>query len=242
MGEASEAEDLSTSEPMKPVKFSELWWELRNNAGRCTGHRKNGNRCQKSAMEAQRVCGTHGGRAPQSRRKARQRIEEAADRMARELLKMATDENVSDSVKLAAIRDALDRGGLKAPTQVDVEVGVMKPYERLLAGMADETRAESRARRGIPEPTTHVSLPSAYSGREVLDIEPVAESGGPANRPHWAVGDAAWPDDATGQGFGRQSASAQQGQQPGTELMTLEEANAQLAEDARRSWHRRQHG
>ncbi|WP_287041635.1 hypothetical protein [Mycobacterium sp.] len=69
------------------------------------------------------------------KRKARQRLEEAADRMACELLKMAIDANVADSVKLAAIRDALDRAGLAAKSAVEVEVGPPKPYEHILNGI-----------------------------------------------------------------------------------------------------------
>ena len=42
---------------------------------------------------------------------------------------MTTDPNVADPVKLAAIKDALDRSGLAAKTAVSVEVGG-KPFER----------------------------------------------------------------------------------------------------------------
>ncbi|MFL0237811.1 hypothetical protein [Mycobacterium sp. SMC-17] len=216
----------------------------KNDAARCIAHKKNGDQCRRLAIKGATVCLHHGGAARHVRAAARARLENAADRLAKQLLGIAESAD-SEAVRLAAIRDALDRAGLKAPTQVDVEVGVMKPYERLLAGIemgTEITREESRARRGISEPTTHVSLPSAYSGQEVLDVEPVAASQGPANRPHWAVDDAAWPDDATGPDFGRQSPSGQQSHQPGTELMTMEEANAALADDMRRAYGRRQRG
>ena len=48
--------------------------------------------------------------------------------MAKELLGIATGAE-SDSVRLAAIRDALDRSGIRAPSQV--EIGI-KPYEENL--------------------------------------------------------------------------------------------------------------
>jgi len=94
------------------------------------------------------VCTHHGGNAPAVKAKARQRFDAAADRMAHELLKMAVDENVSDAVKLAAIRDALDRAGLSARTAVSAEIG-LRPFEQVFDAISAGSRAESRRRRGM---------------------------------------------------------------------------------------------
>jgi hypothetical protein len=64
--------------------------------------------------------------------------------MARELLKMAIDDKVADSVKLAAIRDALDRAGLAARSAVSVEVGPPKPYEAIFDSIEAGSRAAYR--------------------------------------------------------------------------------------------------
>ena len=111
---------------------------------KCTAHSKRtGAPCNNPPIAGLSVCRMHGGATKAAKAAARRRIDAAADRMAKELLKMATDDNVSDAIKLAAIRDALDRAGLKAPAQVEIEVGT-KPWEGLaegIVGFASSTRS-----------------------------------------------------------------------------------------------------
>jgi hypothetical protein len=73
---------------------------------------------------------------------ARARLSNAADRLAQELLRMATDDNVSDSVKLAAIRDALDRGGLSVKQEVELTT---RSYEQIFEGRSVETGSRIQA-------------------------------------------------------------------------------------------------
>jgi hypothetical protein len=174
--------DLSGPRPI------DRWAGSKHPERRCTAHRKNGNRCKNPARLGTNVCDFHGAKAPQVKRKARQRIEEAADRMACELLKMATDDHVSDSVKLAAIRDALDRAGLAAKTAVQVDVGPPKPYEVILGRIEAGSRADYRRSRGIPDGSEGKGDPVGSSRREqdapveagVLDYR--SEGGGIASR------------------------------------------------------------
>jgi hypothetical protein len=96
------------------------------------------------------VCWFHGGAAKHVKAAARARIENAQDLMAKELLTIAITAE-SEAVKLAAIRDALDRGGLRPPAEVVLSQGETKPYEELFQGISTASRAESRRARGVPD-------------------------------------------------------------------------------------------
>ena len=69
--------------------------------------------------------------------------------MARELLGIATGAE-SEAVRLAAIKDALDRAGLVAPKTVDVAIAP-KPWEQIFDDIVGGSRAESRRQRGMPD-------------------------------------------------------------------------------------------
>ncbi|MEN3220698.1 hypothetical protein PUR22_07610 [Mycolicibacterium porcinum] len=175
-------------------------------------------------MEAQNVCGTHGGRAPLAKAKARRRIDEAADRMAARLLGIAESENMPAYVSLQAVLAALDRAGIKPPTQVDI--GIKSPWEEVMGeitGIAQITRAESEARDGIAPAPAALAGPHDAEPLEVVDAEVVDDPAphpgyprtgrtpgdrrdGPPNRPAFATGDVGRP--------------------PGKSLMTAEDAVA----------------
>jgi hypothetical protein len=123
----------------------------------CTAHKTNGDPCQRYATRGSNVCRLHGGAAPQTVAKARERLALAADRMARELLGIAEGAE-SEAVKLAAVKDALDRAGLSAKTAVEVDVSV-KPYEEVFNDIAHITRAQHQALMAGQPPPAQAELP-----------------------------------------------------------------------------------
>lgn len=101
---------------------------------RCTARRAtDGKPCTKLRVAGAEVCGTHGGRAPQVMRKAMARLQNASDRMVQQLLAIAMDDEEPPPVRLAAIKEALDRAGIKSTEKVDIAHS-MKPWEQVMAG------------------------------------------------------------------------------------------------------------
>lgn len=134
---------------------------------RCRAHKKTGEQCKNAAILGSTVCRFHGGAAKHVKAAARARLENAADLMAKELLGIALTAE-GEAVKLAAIRDALDRAGLKPPAEVVLSQGESKPYEELFDDISSGSRAESRRARGVPD--TDDSL--ADFGTEEQDTPP----------------------------------------------------------------------
>ncbi|MEE3848973.1 hypothetical protein VZC37_01420 [Gordonia sp. LSe1-13] len=156
----------------------------------CTARKTNGQPCTRIAIAGGNVCPAHGGLAPHIQAKARARLQDASDRMARRLLRFTDDENVPPAVQLAATRDALDRAGLSAKTAVEVEVGPNKGFQDILnAMMAGGSRAESRSRRGVtdePAQDDWIAQELAVVDAEVVDdpvVSPAPRPEPPAPRP-----------------------------------------------------------
>jgi hypothetical protein len=121
----------------------------------------------------------HGSAAPQTRTKAQRRLQQAADVLVQRLLQFALDGNVADPVALAAIRDALDRAGMKPGVEVDV---TLKPYQAIFEEMEmGGSRAEFRGETVTELPADHQrELPPADD--DLIDVEIVE-----ADEDNWPI-------------------------------------------------------
>ena len=158
-----------------PPRWSEQWWEQASpevQARRCKAHKKTGEQCLKAAIHGATVCRTHGGAAAHVKAAARARLENAADRMAANLLGLAVDAE-SEPVRLSATNSALDRAGLTKPTEVVLSPGAPKPiYETIFDDIGGGTRAESRARRGVEDPSDTYEYDDPLAGQGASFLPP----------------------------------------------------------------------
>ena len=158
-------------EPQEPSALQEA--ELAANPERrCVARKNNGENCRRWAIQGGTVCKMHGANK-RVLEKARRRVENNADKLMRVLLEFAYDETKSESSRLIAIRDALDRAGLK-PSQT-VEIGPTKPYEEVFDGISGGPRDLYRSERGYDPRVDPDESPPALAevDQDVLDPEPL---------------------------------------------------------------------
>jgi hypothetical protein len=105
------------------------------NRRRCTRIKRDGDQCGNPPIKGGTVCRMHGGSAPQVKEIARARLLEAADSLMANLLKIAASAE-SEAVRLAAVRDALDRAGLGAAQMH--KLSLAQPWDDLLQDLVDD--------------------------------------------------------------------------------------------------------
>lgn len=152
---------------------------------RCTARTQAGNSCRRFAIRGGNVCRVHGGGSPKVIAKARERLALAADHMARELLGIATGAE-SEAVKLAAVKDALDRAGLGAKQALEVSVEP-PPYMELLGDVAQITKAQHEAlKRGELLPRAPEIAPTEIVDAELVPDAPPELAEAKRRPPPWA--------------------------------------------------------
>lgn len=88
----------------------------------CTATRKTtGARCGNSPILGGTVCRYHGGGAPQVKARARERLLAMVDPALTELSRLLRKSKL-DPVRMAAVKDVLDRAGFRPIEEVDVTI------------------------------------------------------------------------------------------------------------------------
>lgn len=148
---------------------------------RCKAHKKNGEPCKKYAVNGAAVCEKHGGNAPQVRRKAEQRLAMHADVLMKELVKIATSAE-SEAVRLAAVRDALDRIGIGSRQEIEVTIAKwQEDIEGVLVDV-DESAEVVVAELVVDDPPRALPSRQGWDGRTGDNVPPTYTRGAVARR------------------------------------------------------------
>lgn len=107
----------------------------------CGAKTSDGDPCKNPPMLGGKRCRMHGGAAPQVKRKAQERLLKGVPRMLRMLRELAEDDTQPPQVRLAAIRDWLDRAGIDRKIEVEVTTG--SPFEEMIAGVIASVSEET---------------------------------------------------------------------------------------------------
>ena len=100
---------------------------------RCTANSKQASRrCKRRPAPGATTCAMHGAKAPQVQRSARLRLAELADPAIAQLARLLASAE-SETVKIRAVENILDRTGFPRRHEVDVQDAKERLLERLLA-------------------------------------------------------------------------------------------------------------
>lgn len=112
-----------------------VWKDGRAPAVLCGATRRDGTPCKRPPIQGATVCRAHGGAAPQVKRKAQERLLDGVPKMLRMLKELASNEDVPPQVRLAAIRDWLDRSGITNKIEIEVK---SSSFEEMVMGVLAE--------------------------------------------------------------------------------------------------------
>jgi hypothetical protein len=135
---------------------------------RCTAHSKTTKmRCRRPAIPGGTVCYYHGGAAPQVQASAKERLAALVDPAIDRMVKLIKSKR--DPVALGAVKDVLDRAGLKGPDQDKVSIDeILGLVARLLTAI----RAEIVAAIDDPERARVLILTIHRHVTEALPLPP----------------------------------------------------------------------
>lgn len=92
---------------------------------KCSAKKTNGEPCKAGAIKGGTVCRTHGGSAPQVRRKANERLQALVDPAITRLAQILKDADSKHPHLMSAIREVLNRDGRIGADAAEREGGLM---------------------------------------------------------------------------------------------------------------------